>query len=81
MRFHDLRHTYASILIAQGENIKFIQNQLGHGSIQVTLDRYGHLMPEVQHGVSERLEQTVFGNFGSKNGSKTGFGSKTPSPP
>jgi len=75
IRFHDLRHTYASILIAQGENIKFIQNQLGHGSIQVTLDRYGHLMPEIQHGASERLEQTV---FGSKNGSKTGFGAPAP---
>ena len=62
IRFHDLRHTYASILIAQGENIKFIQSQLGHGSIQVTLDRYGHLMPEIQHGVSERLEETVFGS-------------------
>lgn len=60
IRIHDLRHTYASILIAQGENLKFIQSQLGHSSAQVTLDRYGHLMPQVQHGVGERLERTVF---------------------
>lgn len=43
IRFHDLRHTFASLLIDQGENIKFIQSQLGHASIQTTLDRYGHL--------------------------------------
>ena len=62
IRFHDLRHTYASVLIAQGENLKFIQQQLGHSSAQVTLDRYGHLMPQVQHGVGERLQNTVFGD-------------------
>jgi integrase len=44
IRFHDLRHTYASLLIAQGENIKYIQNQLGHASPVVTLTVYAHLM-------------------------------------
>src|SRR5947209_1511336 len=43
IRFHDLRHTYASLLIAQGAHPKYIQVQLGHASIQTTLDRYGHL--------------------------------------
>lgn len=48
IRFHDLRHTFASALIASNEiPIKYIQMQMGHSSIQVTLDRYGHLMPEV----------------------------------
>ncbi len=61
VRFHDLRHTYASILISQGENLKFIQSQLGHSSAQITLDRYGHLMPQVQHGAGERLQDAVFG--------------------
>lgn len=52
IRFHDLRHTYASILIAQNVPIKYIQNQMGHSSIQVTMDRYDHLMPEVyQQGI------------------------------
>ena len=45
IRFHDLRHTYASLLIAQGAHPKYIQAQLGHASIQTTLDRYGHLTP------------------------------------
>lgn len=60
IRFHDLRHTYASILIAQGENLKFIQSKLGHSSAQLTLDRYGHMMPQVQQGVGERIENTIF---------------------
>ena len=47
IRFHDLRHTYASLMIAKGLPIKFIQQQMGHSSIQVTLDKYGHLMPEL----------------------------------
>ena len=52
IRFHDLRHTYASLLIAQGAHPKYIQAQLGHASIQTTLDRYGHLMPEMHDGGS-----------------------------
>ena len=63
IRFHDLRHTYASLLIAQGENIKFIQQQLGHGSAKTTLDRYGHLMPNRENDAARRLDETVFGDF------------------
>ena len=70
IRFHDLRHTYTSLLIASGENLKFIQQQLGHGSIQVTLDRYGHLIPAVQHGAGERLEKMVFGKDMGKTWAK-----------
>ena len=47
IRFHDLRHTYASLLIEQGENIKYIQSQLGHSSPTVTLNVYAHLMKPV----------------------------------
>ena len=61
VRFHDLRHTYTSLLIAQGENIKFIQSQLGHASIQTTMDRYGHILPNTNKGVGERLDRLVFG--------------------
>ena len=66
IRFHDLRHTYASLLISQGENVKFIQSQLGHASIQVTIDRYSHLLPEVGNGAGQRLDETVFGKSVSK---------------
>jgi len=44
IRFHDLRHTYASLMIDQGKNIKYIQSQLGHSSPTVTLYVYAHLM-------------------------------------
>ena len=57
IRFHDLRHTYASLLISKNVPIKYIQSQLGHSSIQVTMDRYGHLMQEVHDlGVSALVE-------------------------
>lgn len=46
VRFHDLRHTYASLLGAAGAPPKYVQTQLGHSSIQVTMDIYSHLFPE-----------------------------------
>lgn len=60
MRFHDLRHTHAAMLIAQGEHPKVIQNRLGHSSIKVTLDTYGHLFEGLDVAAAERLD-TVFG--------------------
>jgi integrase len=47
IRFHDLRHTFTTLLIDQGESPKYIQVQLRHASIQVTMDWYGHLLPDV----------------------------------
>jgi len=60
VRFHDLRHTYASLLIEQGENIKYIQSQLGHSSPTVTLNVYAHLMKSVNQEAACRLENAVF---------------------
>ena len=60
IRFHDLRHTFTTLLINQNENIKFIQSQLGHASIQTTIDRYGHLLPCDQHGVGVKLDGQIF---------------------
>jgi integrase len=54
----DLRHTCASLLIAQGANVKAIQTQLGHSSAQVTLDRYGHLMPDEMDRLAASLDAT-----------------------
>lgn len=56
LRPHDLRHTCAALLIANGEHPKVVQSHLGHSSIQVTLDRYGHLFPNVGERVAEGLE-------------------------
>jgi len=53
--------TYTSLLIARGAHPKYIQAQLGHASIQTTLDRYGHLMPQLHQGEAQKLDQLVFG--------------------
>lgn len=46
IRIHDLRHTYASIVIATGCDVKTLQSQLGHASATITLDTYARLWPE-----------------------------------
>jgi integrase len=71
IRFHDLRHTYASFLIEQGENIKYIQDQLGHASPVVTLEIYAHLISPTNHEAACRLENTIFQTDGSKMVAKT----------
>jgi len=43
--FHECRHTYASFMIAAGANAKAISSYMGHASVTITYDRYGHLMP------------------------------------
>jgi integrase len=45
IRLHDLRHTFGSLLIQNGASIVYVKEQLGHSSIQVTVDIYGHLIP------------------------------------
>jgi integrase len=79
VRFHDLRHTYASLLIEQGENIKYIQTQLGHSSLTVTLNVYAHLMKPTNQEAACRLESTIFGATGHNlvTESKKGLRSKT----
>ena len=73
IRFHDLRHTCASLLIAQGENPKVVQNYLGHASAQLTLDRYSHLMPQTSQQAAQKLDQTIFGNAHGANAAQTGM--------
>ncbi len=60
---HSLRHSYATIMIDHGENLKFIQNQLGHSSMRVTFDRYGHLLPAAGDEAMKRLDRMVDDEF------------------
>jgi len=55
-RFHDLRHTYAALMVAAGAHPKYLQAQMGHSSIRVTLDLYGHLFPDANRGVLDALD-------------------------
>ena len=55
-RFHDLRHTYAALMVAAGAHPKYLQAQMGHSSIRVTLDLYGHLFPDANRGVLDSLD-------------------------
>lgn len=57
VRFHDLRHSYASVLIEQGAHPKVISDQLGHASVQITMDRYSHLFDGAYSDVNDELEQ------------------------
>jgi integrase len=60
-RFHDLRHSYASVLIEQGAHPKVISDQLGHASVQITIDRYSHLFDGAYSDVSDELEKAWSG--------------------
>lgn len=56
LRFHDLRHSCAAILIAQGAHPKEIQERLGHSTIRLTFDRYGHLFPSLDERLRDGLD-------------------------
>jgi integrase len=56
MRFHDLRHSHAALLIADGSHPKVIQARLGHSSIRTTLDTYGHLFDGLDEAAADRLD-------------------------
>lgn len=56
---HTLRHTYASLLIAAGENLKYVSRQLGHSKINITVDTYGHLLKETSAAAMARLAMRI----------------------
>jgi integrase len=61
IRFHDLRHTFASLLLQQGESPVYVKEQMGHSSIQVTVDLYGHLIPGGNKQAVDRLDGKSLG--------------------
>ncbi len=58
LRIHDLRHTCAALLIAQGAHVKEIADRLGHSSPVVTLNTYAHILPSLEERLSNGLEET-----------------------
>lgn len=57
VRFHDLRHSYATKLLSSGADVKVIQAQLGHSRIGVTLDTYAHLLPSIAKGAVRKRDE------------------------
>jgi len=56
IRLHDLRHTFGSLLLQNGASIVYVKEQMGHSSIQVTVDTYGHLIPGANVCFVDRLD-------------------------
>ncbi len=61
VRFHDLRHTFGSLKIQQGENIYYVMRQMGHSSIQMTIDTYTHLLKETNPEAAAKTDEMIFG--------------------
>jgi len=59
IRFHDLRHTCATLMLSQGVNPKIAQERLGHGTIAQTMDTYSHVLPDMQDQAVAALETAL----------------------
>jgi integrase len=59
MRFHDLRHTCATLLLSRGVHPKFVQELLGHATIAITLDTYSHVMPSMGDATARAMEDAL----------------------
>ncbi|WP_027086052.1 site-specific integrase [Cohnella panacarvi] len=65
IRFHDLRHTHATILLKNGVHPKVVQERLGHSSIQVTLNTYSHVIPNLQESILKSIGTSITGSKGT----------------
>lgn len=59
LRFHDLRHTHATILLKQGVSPHVVSQRLGHATVAFTLDRYGHVLPGQQMSAAELFDRAL----------------------
>jgi len=59
LRFHDLRHTAATLMLQQGINPKIVQERLGHSDISLTLNTYSHVLPSMQEEAAEKMDELL----------------------
>jgi integrase len=59
IRFHDLRHTFATLGLRAGISPKVIQEMLGHASVKITLDLYSHVLPGMQESAAEKIDAVL----------------------
>jgi integrase len=57
VRFHDLRHAHATLLLVKGVHPKIVSERLGHASIGITLDTYSHVLPSMQHEAAQAFDE------------------------
>ncbi len=62
IRFHDLRHTSATLLLSEGVHPKVVQEMLGHSQINLTMDTYSHVLPSLQQQASEKMNRILVGS-------------------
>jgi integrase len=76
IRFHDLRHTSATLLLLGGVNVKVVRERLGHAKIQITLDTYSHVLPAMQDHASQVMGGMLFQTkySGGSQGGQAGRG-------
>jgi integrase len=60
IRFHDLRHTHASLMLRQGVNPKIVSERLGHANVRITLDTYSHLLPNLQKETAKEFGRLFY---------------------
>jgi integrase len=59
IRFHDMRHTCATLLLLAGENVKVVSERLGHANIKITLDTYAHVLPTMQKAAADKMQRLL----------------------
>ena len=59
IRFHDARHTHATLMLKQGIHPKIVQERLGHATIGMTLDTYSHVTPGLQEAAAESFDRLL----------------------
>ena len=59
IRFHDLRHTCATLLLSKNVNPKVVSEMLGHATIAITLDTYSHVLPTMQESPAKAMEEAL----------------------
>jgi integrase len=60
-RFHDLRHTHATLALAAGTPVHVVSRRLGHKSIQITLDLYAHVLPGQDQAAADAVTSAIYG--------------------
>lgn len=61
IRFHDLPHTAATLMLSQGAHLKMASQMLGHSTVAITLDLYSHITPTMQRQAADAIDRALAG--------------------